>query len=800
MSGNVPPRVPMLARKIVADTRYLGRRALGLVVLMGLGSMLFTGLYQSYQNLTTSYGYVYRVGRFADASVLVDSAPEGLVRAAEGIPHVLSAIGRPARDGAIKQPGRPHERAMGRFIGVPRGRRPKINDLLLTEGRYIRGVDEAVLEQQFAQANDYELGDRIQGVYRATEREFTIVGFATSPEYLYPVPSEEMSLAMPGTFGVLFIDDDRAREWFGLGRRITEIHCRIDPGHQREVLAKLKGLANPYGLQTGYIQDDQPSKKLLTMDQQGLATLSVFFPVLFLGASVLFLYSSLSRIVRMQLSVIGTLKALGFGNRALLAQYVAQGLLISWAGALPGALLGHGLSILLAEAYADSLNLSIVKAPFHWDTLGASLALAGLTGLAGALGPARAAARLRPAVAMRGDVEPDGPRGRRNRLMEATRCLPVAYRIPVRGLFRRVSRTLLAVAGISGGATITLTTLGMGVSTLDAIDEALNRTRLVELDVGYATLGPGAIATAISGLPGTRAVSHTVSLPVRLRSASGEGKVLLMGVEPGQDMLRITAAGGGRMVPRKGQIWLPRRLGERLAVDPGDPLRVQWTGASRRRPDGRTLRVAGFIDLAIGGVAYGHYEDIRRGLADRVYPYSSYGSMVDCVPGAVSPLRHRLERSDDVAIVYTRRDFQQQVNQQMGIFYIFMAVLLGFGAVLSGCAIQSVASVSLLERTRELATLRSLGFSARATAGLAALELYALAALGLVVGLPIGAHLNALYIQSYSTDTMTFHPLLPPWTYVTTAALVFGLVAWVSRAGRRYLRDLDLAQATKIRE
>ena len=47
---------------------------------------------------------------------------------------------------------------------------------------------------------------------------------------------------------------------------------------------------------------------------------------------------------------------------------------------------------------------------------------------------------------------------------------------------------------------------------------------------------------------------------------------------------------------------------------------------------------------------------------------------------------------------------------------------------------------------------------------------------------------------------MTFRALLPPWTYVATAALVFGLVAWVSRAGRRYLRDLDLAQATKIRE
>jgi len=212
------------------------------------------------------------------------------------------------------------------------------------------------------------------------------------------------------------------------------------------------------------------------------------------------------------------------------------------------------------------------------------------------------------------------------------------------------------------------------------------------------------------------------------------------------------------------------------------------------------MRVAGILDVAIGNTAYGELQDVRRAFADQVYPYSSYGAMFDCDPSQVEPFKQRFERSDDVALVSTTGDVAKQVNDQMKLMYIFVAVLLSFGSILAGSAIHSVASVSILERARELATLRSLGFTAKTTAWLAAVELCVLAGLGLLLGIPLGKALNALYMQSFATENMAFRAIVPWWVYLVTIMMVYGLVALSSYGAMRRLRSMNLAQATKAAE
>jgi len=331
----------MFWRKLWADSRALARQTIALNVLIGLGVLLFVGLQEAYQNLTGTYNRIYEMGRLADASALFDVGPGSLAHKAATVPRVTAAMGRVVRDGAIIQRGRKRERVMARFVGVPRGSPPPINDVLIIEGRRIANGREAVLEQQFARENGYRLGDRVKCLYKLSEREFTVVGLAVSPEYIYPVPSKYELWVMPGTFGVVFIDEDQARDWLGVGRGITELHCLTERGFEAEVLAKLQGIAHAYGVDTAFVQDDQPSKRLLSLDQQGFAQMSIFFPVLFLGAAGLSLYGALSRIVRLQITVIGTLRASGFARGSIMLQYVLQGGLVAGLGALPGVALGH---------------------------------------------------------------------------------------------------------------------------------------------------------------------------------------------------------------------------------------------------------------------------------------------------------------------------------------------------------------------------------------------------------------------------------------------------------------------------
>ncbi len=798
--SNRPRRLSMLTRKLWADSRALASQTVALMILICLGVALYVGLYEAYQNLEVVYDTIYKTTRFADASALFDAAPAGLVDKVRTIPHVRTAFGRAVKDGAIIQRGRERERVLGRFIGLPRGSRPPVNDVMILDGRFLSNAQEVMMEQQFAHENGYVVGDRVRASYQGREYEFVICALVASPEYIYPVPSKYQMFFSRGTFGVLFIDEARARQWFGMGRQITEVHCLTDPGYEQEVVDKLEGLTRGFGLDYAYIQDEQPSKKLLEMDQAGYAVMSFFFPVLFLGSAGLSLYGALNRIIRLQVPIIGTLRASGFSRREILWHYVGENALVALGGAIPGAALGHWMAIWINQEYVRQLMLPMGSAAPHWDTLSAGLIMATLTGLVGAWLPARMAANVPPAVALRGEVVTDPAREARGLLLDWTALLPVLYRIPLRGLLRQASRTVFAIAGIAGGVCIMITTFGMYVSVMDAIDEYLHEGRRYEVDLQFTTPQGTKLAEGATVLDGARSVGLTVGVPLRVHSSWGSGEVMCSGVQRGQRLTQPRTLGGEPMRVRAGELWLPKQLARKLRVEPGDPIYVEWVKSSRRRPVHRTMRVAGILDLSMGATAYGEYNDIRRGFADRIWPESSFGAALDCDPRVAEQLKHRFERSQDVALVSTTADVRREIDQQMGLMYVFIGILLSFGMVLAGSTIHSIAGISLLERTRELASLRTLGFSLGEVAKLAGLELLLLSIGGLIVGLPLGAALNTAFLGAFQTESMAYRSYLPPWVFVASSLLVFALVGGSTYAGARRLGRMDLAQATKARE
>ncbi|MBD3175051.1 MAG: FtsX-like permease family protein, partial [Armatimonadia bacterium] len=653
-------------------------------------------------------------------------------------------------------------------------------------------------EQQIAGENDYHPGDRIECRYQSRRREFVVAGLVTTPEYLMLTPDRFTMFVDPETFGVVFLDSERAGEWLGTGRSISEIHTLVDPGHKEEVREKLHGLCSSYGVDTSFTQEEQPSVKLLRMDQEGLRSMSVFFPILFLGASGLFLYVALSRIVRLQVRVIGTLRALGLSSRQVLLQYLVQALLMTQAGAIPGAIVGHFLTLGMGEMYVQYLKLPFVLSDVRWDTILAGLAMAAGTGMASAWIPARMAARLSPAVAMRGDVEGEG--SLRGAFLRWTQRVRVMYRIPLRGLLRKPSRTLLAMAGIAGGAMIIILTLGQFVAFGTAMEEYLGESRSYQLDVAFVMPGREEVATGAAGMDGVHAVSKSLSLPVSVRSNWGEAELMLTGLERGQRLQRIKAKGGGWVEVSPGEIWLPEKIAQRLRVDVGDPLHVEWAKASRARPVDAYFTLGGISQAAMGGAAYGEYDDIDRSLGEHAYPYTGYAVQIDCDPDVAPRLKRMLERSEYVGGVVTSAEIEEQIGEQTAALYGYILLLLAFGEVLAGSAIHTVATVSLIERTRELATLRSLGLSAGATAGLASIELYVMAVLGLIAGIPAGAVTNTAFIESFSTEQMSFPSTLPPWVFAATAILVLLTVSYSSWRGRKTLASMDLSQATKARE
>jgi putative ABC transport system permease protein len=130
----------------------------------------------------------------------------------------------------------------------------------------------------------------------------------------------------------------------------------------------------------------------------------------------------------------------------------------------------------------------------------------------------------------------------------------------------------------------------------------------------------------------------------------------------------------------------------------------------------------------------------------------------------------------------------------MIFFFTLFATIIAFGVVYNS------ARISLSERSRELASLRVLGFRRSEISFIFLGELAIVTLLSLPVGFALGWGLAALTLQSFATELYRFPTVMTRQAFaaagltVVFASLVSGL------AVRRQLDRLDLIAVLKMRE
>jgi putative ABC transport system permease protein len=126
--------------------------------------------------------------------------------------------------------------------------------------------------------------------------------------------------------------------------------------------------------------------------------------------------------------------------------------------------------------------------------------------------------------------------------------------------------------------------------------------------------------------------------------------------------------------------------------------------------------------------------------------------------------------------------------------YLTFATVVAFGVVYNN------ARISLAERSRELATLRVIGFSRREVAGVLVTELVTLALVAVPLGLLLGTVLATGIVQAVNTETVRLPLVLTLRNYtfavlaVTVASVLSAMVVL------RALSRLDLVGALKAPE
>ncbi len=172
-------------------------------------------------------------------------------------------------------------------------------------------------------------------------------------------------------------------------------------------------------------------------------------------------------------------------------------------------------------------------------------------------------------------------------------------------------------------------------------------------------------------------------------------------------------------------------------------------------------------------------------------------ALIEAEGGGTRRVRARLDRMPVVASVHTRQQMYDQIQEMMAFSRAFTGVIALFGVALAFAVVFTSVSISVLERTRELATLRTLGFGLRNIAWFITVENVVLAALGIAAGLPLGRWLNAALVTASQSESLSMEPVIFVQTYVTTFVGVLALTLLSQIPSLFHLRRLNLAAATK---
>jgi len=256
----------------------------------------------------------------------------------------------------------------------------------------------------------------------------------------------------------------------------------------------------------------------------------------------------------------------------------------------------------------------------------------------------------------------------------------------------------------------------------------------------------------------------------------------------------VSRDGHAESLPPEGLV-LSRMLGDILGVQAGDQIRVEVLEGSRPVRD---MTVAALVDDTLGLQAYLRLDAVHRLLREGG---TISGAAVTLDPAAVPRFYSDVKIMPAVAGVALRettlQNFRETMAENMNM-QIFINVI--FAGIIAFGVVYNSARVSLSERSRELASLRVLGFTRGEISLILLGELALLTILALPLGALIGYGFGRLIMAGFNNEIyrLSFHvsPSTVAWTFLT----VIGAAALSGLAVRRRLDRLDLVGVLKTRE
>lgn len=787
--------IPPLDRKIFRDLWHMRGLAAAISVVMGCGIALFILSRSMLHSLELTQQTYYDRYNFADVFASIKRAPDELINRIAQIPGVAIAERRIVVPVNLSVPGL-DEPASGRLISVPDVGRPRLNQLYLRRGRWLtpRSDNEALASEAFVDANQMEVGDTFSAVINGRMKELQIVGVVLSPEYIYEIKPGGI---VPDNrhFGVFWMNEEALQLAFDMDGAFNDLAIKLMRGaNVEDVIQRVDNLIEPYGGLGAFDRRDQLSHQFVDNEIEQNRNMGLFAPSIFLGVSAFLINVVMSRTINSQREQIAALKAFGYSNLEVGWHYIKSVLLIAAIALAIGIPAGAWFGWLVTGMYARLFHFPVFLFRIYPSVLVAAAGVAASAAILGAIGSVSRAVRLPPAEAMR----PEPPAGFGPTILERMgigHFVPPIALMVVRQLERHPIKTGLSTLAIS----LAVAVLVIGNFFQDSIDYMMNAqfhwVQRFDLSVAMTDPVSDRALYELASMPGVMRCEPTRSVSTRIRAGARNRRVGIRGIEPDSTLYGLVDMDGRETPLPPHGLLVSKKLAEVLDVKVGDWVEVEVL--TDKRPKRRVMIAATLKDF-VGLSGYMNLEDLRRIMLE--------GQVVNGVNMEVDPkyqdaLYRELKETPAVATVLVKQhsidSFNDTIAKNLGVM---KRINLIFACIIAAGVVYNSARISLSERSRELATLRVIGFTRQEISSILLGELAIVTLLAIPVGLGLGTFFAWWMCTAFDQELFRFPMVVSNRTYAWASLVVIAASAISGLLVRRNLDHLDLVAVLKSRE
>ena len=650
------------------------------------------------------------------------------------------------------------------ILGLPDEQR--INKLRITEGGDLDSEGKTnhipvVIESRFEKYHGYGLGDTFNLSIVKIDQEtiefetinvtVEVVGVAVSAEYFLITGNQGVFVPRQSTIGVMFVNLPILQNVTGFDGMINQVSIKSDSN----IDELFTGTPLENVIISSYGKENMESYMILNNDQKGVKQVTPKLAGIWLIIAGCTISLNLYRIIQSQKKQIGVMRAAGMTSNEVMSFYTWYGLFIGIVGSIGGIIAGLGISVYITYQYALATEIPGIVYGLSPKLVLFGIALSMISSLVFVVLPVRKAAN----IAITDSMSPDIPSFKDSKITEMSSKLSLSLRLALRNFSRNRTRTMLTTIGLSL-ALVTPFALGVILSsTENAVETSFDL--------------PGWDGTAVFDSFQEQNVTIT-DLESRDYIISAD-PVLSWEINAFNERIVVIGSNYGNVFSlptqtkfteftNNNEIIIDSLFAMRNNLEVNDVFEASLLGQKKNLTVGAIhtqILGGGFMSLEGLQLCLHEWEDKIKSLAvnSSVLNETEIEKLPDLPIKPISgvyltgdAIRLNNESPDYMVAVIAKDDLKGQVDKLMELFTFFINLYYGLAAVMAFLIIANTATINMLEREREMATLKTLGTSDVILSKATSAENFVMGSIAGISGIIIGYPVAVWLLQTFTYE------------------------------------------------